>query len=415
LREVLGGNHLALKTIGELPFLPVWVNPKHRATSARILLAGHRVSAIGVIEGGVLLGTLGYEELMGLPEDEEVGRYARQLGLVAGPKDTVRDVADRMAAESLDYMPVVDRGEFLGIVTATMLLKDVARSWDPLTGLSWSDGLRDWGIQQLRDGREVTILFLDLDDFGQYNKKYGHIVGDRVLVKVARYLEGAIEQESDVLVRYGGDEFAIATVRTRRETEELLRQLERGLAGTLVADTDEPVSFSAGIFGGRRSKERENVHYSATLDSLINMASRAAQASKEAKKTEPAVEPPGPAKEQPGEAFAVLEVFFSGDSPSAMTTVVLSRGEKVASGVHTRGEATKVQSVAAATVRALERICPDLGIEVDDVQLAEGENGEKVVTVAARMGDRLETATRRVGADLYRTVSETVVEAAHYL
>lgn len=415
-----------MKTIGELQLLPVWVNPNHRVASAKILLAGHKLRALGVIEGGTLIGTIGFEELSLASDQDEVRRFAKPLSRTINPEDPCRSVADIMAADQLDYLPVVERGQYLGVVTSTMLLGELGRSWDPLTGLSWSDGLRDWGMQKLKDGNDVTILFLDLDDFGLYNKKFGHIVGDRVLMKVAEYLRTMVESETDVLVRYGGDEFAIATLRTRRETEDLLKNIERGLQGTLVAESDEPVSVSAGIFGGRRTKERENVHYSATLDSLINMASRDAMAAKVEKKrikaegpapaAVAAPEPSAPQRISGLEEVSVVEVFSTGDSPSSMDTVILSQKDKVASGVHARGDSTRVQSVVSAAAKALERLAPPLKFEIGDVELSEREAGERYVTVSGRVsvGDesRNVSASCRASADPYRAAAEAVIEAA---
>ncbi|HWA82959.1 MAG TPA: GGDEF domain-containing protein, partial [Fimbriimonadaceae bacterium] len=186
--------------------------------------------------------------------------------------------------EDLDYIPVVQGDRFRGIITPNMLLKEMARSWDPLTGLSWSDRLREWGVENLKLGREITIIFIDLDDFGTYNKKYGHIVGDRVLRKVAEMIQEKIEPTLDLLVRYGGDEFAIGTIRDQAESLLLSRSLRDGMSHLRVAGSDEPVTFSIGVQGGKRTKERENVHYAATLDNLINLASKDSMAEKIAKK-----------------------------------------------------------------------------------------------------------------------------------
>ena len=59
-----------------------------------------------------------------------------------------------------------------------------------------------------RQGTEVSILVLDLDDFKQINDTYGHHVGDRALREAARVLRDTI-RPYDVCVRYAGDEFII--------------------------------------------------------------------------------------------------------------------------------------------------------------------------------------------------------------
>src|SRR5439155_7662481 len=84
----------------------------------------------------------------------------------------------------------------------------------------------------------------------------------------------------DHLCRFGGDEFAIATIRTREDAKMLSGWLQQKIAAITVDGVEEPVTAAAGIYGGRRTKERENVHYAATLDNLINSASRQATAAK---------------------------------------------------------------------------------------------------------------------------------------
>jgi len=58
-----------------------------------------------------------------------------------------------------------------------------------------------------RYNRPVSVIMLDLDGFKEINDRYGHVVGDRVLVLVAGVL-GAHLRKTDIAARYGGDELA---------------------------------------------------------------------------------------------------------------------------------------------------------------------------------------------------------------
>ncbi|MFP4177938.1 MAG: diguanylate cyclase domain-containing protein [Acholeplasmataceae bacterium] len=92
-----------------------------------------------------------------------------------------------------------------------------------------------------------TVLMLDLDCFKEINDRFGHDVGDRVLAKVARKLQDAIE-EGTFLCRYGGDEFLFVIV--RRDQDHLIRTIDRlrtALETPFVIDDHE--FYISGSFG----------------------------------------------------------------------------------------------------------------------------------------------------------------------
>jgi diguanylate cyclase (GGDEF)-like protein len=64
-----------------------------------------------------------------------------------------------------------------------------------------------------RNGDDLALLLVDIDDFKALNDRYGHAAGDEVLRQVAEVLNGSV-REIDLPARYGGEEFAVLAPRT---------------------------------------------------------------------------------------------------------------------------------------------------------------------------------------------------------
>jgi diguanylate cyclase (GGDEF)-like protein len=81
---------------------------------------------------------------------------------------------------------------------------------DPLTGLAnrslLEDRLTKARSRVLRQGGMLGVLMIDLDDFKGVNDTHGHLVGDELLIGIARRFE-KIARPYDTLCRFGGDEF----------------------------------------------------------------------------------------------------------------------------------------------------------------------------------------------------------------
>jgi len=114
---------------------------------------------------------------------------------------------------------------------------------DELTGLPnrrrWDDELgRELGRAR-RYGKEMSLAMLDLDGFKSYNDTAGHPAGDALLRSVAKAWAEAV-RTTDLLARYGGDEFA--AILPDCPPDEALEVIDR-----LRLSTPKPVTCSAGI------------------------------------------------------------------------------------------------------------------------------------------------------------------------
>lgn len=108
---------------------------------------------------------------------------------------------------------------------------------DALTGLlnrrRFQNELEKWMLIALRYRRSATLIFIDLDKFKFVNDNYGHIAGDRYLVAVSALLTRTF-RATDIVARWGGDEFAILLPETSGQAAtEVANKLLR-----LFNDTD---------------------------------------------------------------------------------------------------------------------------------------------------------------------------------
>ena len=89
-----------------------------------------------------------------------------------------------------------------------------------------------------------ACLFIDVDDFKGVNDRLGHQVGDRVLVQLASLLQRTFRQ-SDVVGRYGGDEFLVWM--RDAPSPQLVEHRAQQLCESVAACEDFPTSISVGV------------------------------------------------------------------------------------------------------------------------------------------------------------------------
>lgn len=221
------------------------------AEAARSVLLGEIVESLddGVMfcdsTGAVVVANRAARVLQGIPAEEEiVGRDYWTISSLGASDGVPLEQIDHPVLRALNGTTVrsehlvLERPDetkrhllafarplpYAGATGALLVLRDITTQLDensrlmelalhdPLTGVANRYLLLDYlrrSLNQLRSrGGTMALYYLDLDDFKAVNDKYGHDVGDEVLVAVARRLEGAA-RSSDVVARLSGDEFVV--------------------------------------------------------------------------------------------------------------------------------------------------------------------------------------------------------------
>ncbi len=125
-------------------------------------------------------------------------------------------------------------GEERQFVLTVSDISDLSRAERKLEALAFRDPLTNVGnrnymkllLDEVRfSGFIQSLVFIDLDGFKQINDRYGHEIGDALLIACAKRLKSEL-RETDTLIRHGGDEFVVLV----QESKDVLQLTERMLA-----------------------------------------------------------------------------------------------------------------------------------------------------------------------------------------
>ena len=176
-------------------------------------------------------------------------------------------VGAMMLAASLDRFDAVGTMvfAFLAVLVSTLLGRVIEASnrrafalelemqhearTDPLTGLDNRRAMQERGLLELkraqRIGAPVSVILCDVDHFKRVNDRFGHETGDDVLRTVASTLRAAL-RETDVIGRWGGEEFSAVLVETdARMAREVAERMRSAVAA--IDTLPDRITISLGV------------------------------------------------------------------------------------------------------------------------------------------------------------------------
>ena len=93
----------------------------------------------------------------------------------------------------------------------------------------------------------LAFLMIDIDNFKQFNDRYGHLVGDAILRQVAKTIRDAVRQ-IDFIGRYGGEEISVVLAETNKEQANFAAErIRQAIASELIRVYDEELTVTVSI------------------------------------------------------------------------------------------------------------------------------------------------------------------------
>ena len=155
---------------------------------------------------------------------------------------------------------------------------------DPLTGLYnrrhfYTLASHEFNMAR-RFNQSITAIMVDIDHFKRVNDTYGHLIGDIVLQNVANRCNVSLRQ-SDILCRYGGEEFVILMIGTSLESAlQIAERLRKRIADTPIETEGKSISITISLGVAALGPYMHPVSLTG-LDILINRADQALYTSKD--------------------------------------------------------------------------------------------------------------------------------------
>lgn len=186
------------------------------------------------------------------------GRLARALEI----SFENRKLADDLSASNMKLAELVDLDDLTGIANRRALDRYLATEWN----------------RHCRTGHSLSMLFVDVDFFKQYNDTYGHDAGDHCLIRVAAMLRAQVQRAGELVARFGGEEFAVILPETDEAHALIVAEsIRRSIENLVIPHAGSKISHILTLSVGGATVVPDQMH---SPDQLRLLADNALYAAK---------------------------------------------------------------------------------------------------------------------------------------
>lgn len=224
---------------------PICVTTDESVGQAASIMEANKIGCLPVLEGSRPIGIITSHDIRTRHPNRLVADAMSPTLITVKPDTSIWEAAEIMRTHEIEHLLVTEGNNLIGLITKGTLYPLLGLHCDHLTNLPRATYGCHLLAKWLSEGEPAGVVFLDLDDFGEINRRFGHAVGDRVLCETAKTIVSQVAAPA-ATCRYGGDEFLVVAPEGYEKTYDIAYRILEALDKN-ISSMGYPVGASAGI------------------------------------------------------------------------------------------------------------------------------------------------------------------------